>query len=927
MITTRISAGIARELRALGQREGATLFMTLLSAFAVLLSRQTGQSDIVIGAPVAGRTRAETEPLIGFFLNHLPLRVDLSGELTFCDLVARVRDVTLGAYAHQELPFELLLEHLRPERHPSHTPVFQAFFNLLNFGDPNGAHPYRDANETSPIDLTDPVLTWSPFDFTLYAAEQPTGIDLQLVYRTTLYDSERMAELLAQFSTVLDQVARDAAMAIGDLSLVTSRSRPRLPDPTAPLDDAWRGAVHTLFARQAAVRPGSLAVSDEDVAWTYAELDAHSARLAQRLRDDGIVADDVVAIYAHRSAPLVCAILGVMKAGATYIILDPAYPAARLIEYLELAKPVGWIALERAGAVPTALQAHLAAMEYRSRIALPAVMRFGATSDPENGATADQAGPDRIACISFTSGSTGKAKGVLQRHGPLTHFIPWVASTFGISSVDRFSMLSGLSHDPLQRDIFTPLALGASIHIPSADTIGTPGRLATWLGAERITISHMTPAMSQLLTQVMASKKNGGSTSPIDLRCVFFVGDKVTRSEIARLRALAPHVTCVNFYGSTETQRAVGYFVDERTGEPSVSDGQLAYRGPETLPAGRGIENVQLLVLNGPGQLAGVGELGEIHVRSPHLALGYLEDPMLTRARFVENPFTGRPGDTMYRTGDLGRYLPGGLVEFVGRADSQVKIRGFRVELAEIEARLRRHPQIRDVAVILRGAPPEEPRLAAYFVAGEPLTAKDLRQFVADRLPDYMIPSAFVALEALPMTPNGKLDRAALPDPEPAGDREVSVRGPRDAVDATLLSLWQQALGSTRFGIDDNFFELGGHSLLASQVLSRLSDACGVDVPLGRFFERPTIAELAEVVAAARVDGVHQARPPITPLARERYRARRDATGALAVPEALRQRIRELVSVATLPGSAPDKRSDGERYTGARVHRCWEDRR
>ena len=762
MLTVRVPATVVRELQAIGRREGATLFMTLLSAFALLLSRQTGQTDIVIGAPVAGRTHAETEPLIGFFLNHLPLRVGLAGRPTFRELVRHVRDVTLGAYEHQELPFELLLERLRPERHPSHTPVFQVFFNLLNFERPIGVSNAED-EEPVEVDASQATHTWSPFDFTLYAAEEGAGIELQLVYRTSLFEAERMAELLTQLSTLLAHIARDPEGPLETVSLVTARSRTFLPDPTLPLGDAWSGAVHSLFTGQAAAQPDAVAVSDEHGSLTYGELDALTDRLAGRLREDGVVAEDVVAIYAHRSAALVCAILGVMKAGATYIILDPAYPPARLIEYLELARPVAWVRLEAAGPVPDPIHAYLAGIDCRSHVEIPRRPSLEEAYTVEGIVAADPVGPDRIACISFTSGSTGRAKGVLQRHGPLTHFTPWIARTFSVTRAERFSMLSGLSHDPLQRDIFTPLVLGASIHIPAHDILGTPGRLAAWFRDEGITVGHLTPAMCQVFTQHASDAPlYGGSLSPLaDLRLVFFVGDKVTRTEISRLRVVAPDVTCVNFYGSTETQRAVGYFVDAPV--PGA-----AWHGDtrETLPVGRGVEDVQLLVLTSAGGLAGVGELGEIHVRSPHLASGYLQDPVLTRERFLLNPFTGVPGDRMYRSGDLGRYLPDGNVEFVGRVDSQVKIRGFRVEPAEIEALLRSRPDIQDVAVVPRAHGEAGPRLLAYVVpVGDAVADRELRRFVADRLPDYMVPAAFVTLDALPMTPNGKLDRAALPDP------------------------------------------------------------------------------------------------------------------------------------------------------------------
>lgn len=930
-IATRLPAGVARQLRSFGQQEGATLFMTLLSAFAVLLSRQTGHDDLVIGAPVAGRTQAETEPLVGLFLNHLPIRIRLAGAATFRDLVGRVREATLGAFAHQEMPFELLLQHVKPERHASVTPIFQAFFNHLNFGGPTvdpaagtAGREEEDAETESPIrlEISRPADTWSPFDFTLYSAEQPDGIDLQLAYRTSLYDAERMAELLAQFSAVVHQVCADPSIPLDRISLSTDRSHPVLPDPAAPLAYEWPGAVQRMFQRQALAHPRRLAVRDDEVAWTYSELDARSSRIARRLRADGIGEGDVVAIYAHRSAALVCAILGVLEAGAAYLILDPGYPPRRLAEYVDRAAPAGWITIERAGSVASALQERIDARPWRSRISIGTsemddLPGAADASAPARAATATAVirpgatKADTIACVSFTSGSTGTPKAILQQHGGLSSFAPWAARQFGLTERDRFTMLSGLSHDPLQRDIFTPLAIGASIHIPAADDIGTSGRLVAWMREHGITVANLTPALAQMAATRAATR---ASSRADHLSLVFFVGEALTRSHVAQVRAWAAAAVCVNLYGATETQRALGYYIDApaTTAAAAVAvtvSGMPARR--EVLPVGRGVPGTQLLVLAAPDRRAGIGEIGEIYVRSPYLAGGYLGEPSLTAERFIMNPFTRVPGDRMYRTGDLGRYLPDGSVELAGRMDAQTKIRGFRVELAEVEAQLARHPRVREAAVLLRDPANTDAGLAAYVVADGPVTPKELRRFLAESLPDYMAPSIFILIDALPITPNGKLDRPALPAASApllaSAVPDHGIRGPRDAVEATLLSLWRQALGRSGFGIDDNFFELGGHSLLAAQVLARVADALRIDIPLGRFFERPTIAELSETIATARIDGRHAARPPITPIVRHRHRARQTAPGVLDMSAELREHIRVMMRATVAPARTPDR--------------------
>jgi amino acid adenylation domain-containing protein len=786
---------------------------------------------------------------------------------------------------------------LRPERHAGRTPVFQTFFNLLNYAsrDPSAAAGRVATRAVTSDDEADPVPTWSPFDFTLYAEPRAVGLRLQVVYRSALFDTDRMRDLLDQVAGVAVQAVDDPAQRIGELTLVTRRARTSLPDPRTRLRDDWHGAVHTLFAAHAQAHPARVAVADPDAAWSYGRLDERSTALAAHLRARGIGREDVVAIHARRDGSLVWAILGVLKAGAAYTILDPVYPVARLLDYVAAAQPAALLALSSAGPVPDELVAGLDGVGCQCRLEIPplaAADLLELPTDPFDPSTVDPVDADSLACLAFTSGSTGRPKAVEQRHGPLTHFLPWTAETFELGPADRFSMLSGLSHDPLQRDIFTPLCVGASVHVPPPDAIGTPGRLAGWLRAEQVTIAHLTPALNQVLT----SHLDAGADEPLpDLRHVFFVGDKVSRADIGRIRALAPQVTCISLYGATETQRAAGFHVEPPATDSSVAP--VTEPSPsELLPVGRGLPDVQLLVLTPDGRPAGVGELGEIWVRSPHLARGYRNDEALTRERFLSGLFSGAMGDLVYRSGDLGRYRADGLIMFAGRADLQLKVRGFRLEPAEVEAALTVDSRVRAAAVMLRTAPAGDERLVAY-VAWRPGNVPEVRQvraLVADRLPDYMVPSAFVFLDALPLTPNGKLDIAALPDPfQPGGGEEVGA-APRDEVERTIAEVWSRLLGGGRVGVDENFFELGGHSLLATQALSRIRDAFGVEVGLGRFFERPTVAGLADAVAEARVLGGGR-RPPLRPEGRERHLAQRSSSGELIIPGALRAMLRELM--------------------------------
>ena len=857
----RLPRELGEALRRLSRGEGVTLYMLLLAAFKTLLFRQTRQEDVVVGTPIAGRNQAEVENLIGFFVNTLVLRTDLSGNPRFRELLARVREVTLGAYAHQELPFEKLLEELQPERSMSHTPLFQVYFNMLNF----------PATEIALPGLTVALLASpeveSKFDLTVYVKDEGDGIDCELVYNADLFSRERMAETVAQYLHLLAQIVERPDARLDEFSLVTLEAAMVLPDPTTALSDKWLGSVPERFSAQAKRAPFNLAVADKDETWNYRDLDARSSQLARHLMAGGVMPGDRVAIYAHRSAPLVWALLGVLKAGGAFVILDPAYPAARHVACMELAEPRAWIQLEAAGELPRALAAYLDAADVRCRVVLPRRALADAQGLFVEHPTAEpdiQLGPDDLAYVAFTSGSTGVPKGVLGRHCSLTHFIPWLQRTFRLDESDRFSLLSGIAHDPLHRDVFTPLQLGASVRVPDQEEIPVPGRVAEWMKRESVSVAHLTPAMGQLLTEGEPSE------AVMSLRYVFLVGDVLTRRDVARLRAMAPAVTCVNYYGSTETQRAVSYNVVRDETE----------QGKEILPLGHGIEDVQLLVLTPALQLCGVGEPGEIFLRSPHVALGYLSDDVLTRERFITNPFTSREGDRLYKTGDLGRYLPDGGVEPLGRGDLQVKIRGFRVELGEIEAVLGQHAGVREAVVIAREDAGREKRLVGYVVpqhaevlgngsveSGRRLDA-ELREYLKERLPDYMVPSDFVLLEGLPLTPNGKVDRRSLPEPAPPRrDAAGEPVAPRTPVEEVLAAVWSVVLGVERVGVNDNFFELGGHSLLATQVIARVRVAFRVELPLRRMFETPTVAGIAAWIEAALKSSSTSDAPPLKPAA------------------------------------------------------------
>jgi len=675
------------------------------------------------------------------------------------------------------------------------------------------------------------------FDLSLYAFEEGRTIALDAVYNADFFDAWRMEELLDQLTLVLREAADSPGRALADFSLVTHRARTELPDTRAPLSETWHGPVQDRFAARAANHPSALAVADSHGAWSYGELDARSNRLARWLLDRGVRRGDAVAVWAHRSASTAWAMLGVLKAGAATVLLDPSHPVQRLAACLEEARPKALLEIEEAGAVPDGLSAFVESELGAARAVLPPLGAHA--QDPFAGVPADpvgvQVGPDDIACITFTSGSTGAPKGVRGRHGSLSHFQPFLERRFGIGGDDRFSMLSGLAHDPLQRDVFTPLMAGGAVCVPAPADLD-PSRLARWAARERVTVMHLTPAMAKILAGDIDPKERRLD----DLRLVFLVGEQLMRRDVERLRRLAPEATLVNLYGTTETQRAVGHLVLPPGGELRAEDGSPL--SCEVIPVGVGMEDVQLLIRDEAGRKAGLCEIGEVWVRSPHLALGYLDDD-LTHERFV-----GAGDRRAYRTGDWGRYLRGGVVTIAGRRDEQVNVRGFRVELGEVESALASQAGIRDAVAVLDG----EDRLVGYVTpsTGARLDPVALREATRGRLPDYMVPAAVVVLDELPLTPNRKVDRRALPAPRWSGaSAYVAPRSPDEEI---ACALFAEVLGVDRVGTADSFFDLGGHSLLATRLVSRARSTLATEVSLRALFEAPTPAGLARAVAAAR---------------------------------------------------------------------------
>lgn len=839
----RLEPALRARIVALSRRENATLFMTLFAAFAQLMARHSGQDDVPIGLAVAGRSAAETENAVGLFINTLVLRTRLQRDMRFDELLRTVRECALGAYAHQDLPFERLVEELRPPRDVSRTPLFQVLFNMLDLGMPSTLR--LPSIEIAPFSQSPPPDLQAKFDLTLYVHDDQRSLGLAAVYNADLFSADRVEDLVDQYVDLLGGVCDAPACTTWEVPLVTARAARVLPDPKTPLNRVWNESVQSRVARHAAVAPMRPAVQDVAGTMTYGELETLSNQLARHLIGAGIGREDRVVIYADRNAGLAWALLGVLKAGAAFVLLDSAYPPASIVARLGVAKPKAWIDL--AGCP----------LDDGIETALSGLVRVAWSADATDGQTGwrecppdtlpVQVEPDDLAYLVFTSGSTGAPKAIAGAHAPLSHFFQWHQDTWGLGPDDRFSALSGLSHDPLLRDVLGALWVGATVLVPDPDVFGAPADLLQWLEREAVTVMHLTPAMADLL---MIEQTPGSLRILSALRRVFFGGDVLTAGTVAAVRHLAPAAECVNFYGASETPQAMAFY--RVSGDPDTHPAQR-------IPLGGGIADVQLLVLNENDRLCGIGELGEICVRTPYLARGYVEDMASTAARFVANPATGNFADRMYRTGDLGRYRPDGMVEFAGRRDTQVKLRGFRVELGEVEAVLGAHPAVRQAVVLARDVGLGDLRLVAYiaYQPGDTLTVSEIRRYLRREVPDYMVPSVFVTLDTIPLTPNGKVDRAAMPDPfKNAMPTTASHEPPSSDMEQLLAEIWRDILGIERVGANDNFFELGGHSLLSLRVAAAVRKKTGrLMDPRTLFFQN--LRQIATAIPAwpSTIDG------------------------------------------------------------------------
>ncbi|MBD2562852.1 MULTISPECIES: non-ribosomal peptide synthetase [Nostoc] len=812
------------------RQEGATLFMTLFAAFVTLLYRYTDSDDIVVGTPIANRDRLELEGLIGFFVNTLVLRTDLSGNPSFQQLLSRVRQLTLQAYAHPDLPFEELVKALQPQRDLSHTPLFQVMFVLQN----------APISEVELAGLTISSLpaqsATAKFDLTLSMQNTATGLVSVWQYNADLFDASTIERMRGHFQTLLEGIVANPQEQISQLPLLTEIEQQQLllKWNDTGVDYPQDKCIHQLFEEQVERTPDAVAVVYENQHLTYHELNCRANQLAHYLKSLGVKADVLVGICVERSLEMVVGLLGILKAGGAYLPLASDYPTERLRLMLEDAQVSVLLTQQK---LLDRLPEHTA-----QRVCLDADWQLISQLSQDNLIPETQA--TNLAYVIYTSGSTGQPKGVLIAHQGLLNLVFWHQRTFKITTLDKATQLAGTAFDAAVWELWPYLTAGASIYLVKPEILLSPVDLQDWLESKKITISFLpTPMAEQLLSLEWPE-----STT---LRTMLTGGDKLHRYP----SGLLPFQV-VNNYGPTENTVVT-------TSGLVVSNGRDNNISP---PIGRPIANIEIYILDSYLQPVPVGVPGELHIGGAGLAKGYLKRPELTQEKFIPHPFSDEPHSRLYKTGDKARYLNDGNIEYIGRIDDQVKIRGFRIELSEIEAVLSQHSDVQLSCVIAREDTPGDKRLVAYVVAHQDCkpAISELRQFLKTKLPEYMVPSAFVILESLPLTSNGKVDRRALPKPDLDTTILEKYVAPRTPIEEMLALLWAQVLKLELVGIYDNFFELGGHSLLATQLVSRIRTWFKVELPLRELFASATVVELAQSIGRLQQQDLELSTPFIT---------------------------------------------------------------
>ena len=832
-----LSVAIRDALKRTAQQVGATLFMALLAGWKGLLYRYTGVTDLVVGTPLTNRNRVEFEQLIGLFLNTVVLRTRVSGDLSFRQLVSRVRDVCLAAFSHQDLPFERLVEALRPDRRLSAHPLFQVMFTM-------------QASGMSPPDMGGAIhidTGTSKFDLLLTMAETSHGLAGTIEYSTDLFDAVTIDRMVGHLTTLLESAVRDPNGQLRDLRILTPPEVEQLAAWNAPTSRRWADvSVDQLFLRSVAQNGHRVALEGHGQDVTYAALDHRAERVADHLRALGVGPDVRVAVCLSRSARTIACLLGILKAGGAIVPLEPTYPAERL-EYI-LRNSRAAVLLTEKSPEPS----HVTGYRTVSVETCETPVRRMSSRARHN-----MRSLDHLAYVVYTSGSTGRPKGVAMPHRAFGNLITWQLSRPGFRRHARTALLTPFSFDVSLQEIFATLCSGGTLVVPPPDARSDPAVLVRFCCSKRIERVFLPYVGLEELARIAVA----ADSVPEALIEIITAGEQLqVRSSLVSFMDRLPHATLYNQYGPSETHVATEFPL---TGAPDS--------WPALPPIGRPIAGTHVYILDRDLNPVPIGVQGEIHLGGASLARGYLEAPDLTAERFVPDPREGTAGGRLYRSGDLGKYLPDGTIEFLGRDDDQVKIRGFRVELAEVEAVLHDHPAVRACACALRRDTPVGPHLVACVVGAGQVTAEDLRRHLSRLLPDYMIPSQFIFTDTLPLTPSGKIDRAAVATlSQRSAPKTCSTKRPRTQMEKMVARIWCSVLALDAVGVHDNFFALGGHSLLAIRVATELGEAFGVEVPVRRIFESPTVTEQARAILEAQVarHGAEQAEELLTAVER-----------------------------------------------------------
>ena len=839
-VSTSIDGGLADQLRQVATGQGTTLFAVLLAAYSVVLARLTGSDDLLIAVPMAARVKRETESVVGLFMNTVVIRVQIDRDGTLGDLLRSVHAATVRAMEHQDLPFARVVELVKPDRDPARLPLVQVMFAMeesWTFPDRGGLRWRPEMVEIDTVKL----------EIELAVADAPTGPQVRITYNTALFESATAERLARNLLTVLAQMAATPTAKTSDLFVLVEREAAALaqwnatakPSPTG--DDV---TLRDLFEQQAKRTPDAIAVIGDQGKLSYAQLDSAADVIAHRLIAAGVAGESVVAVLAERSAELVTALVGVVKTGAAFLSLDPEYPPERLA-YM----------LADSGVRIVLVQRHIG--DLLPEPGPPVLYLDDAPTWPVRATDGHRPGlhVDNAAYLIYTSGSTGRPKGVINTHRGLLNRLDWMRSALSFDATDVLLQKTSVSFDVSVWEFFLPLTTGASLAMARPGGHRDPGYLREAIASFGVTVLHFVPSMlNPFLADTEAADDDPRATFAT-LRRIVCSGEELPVALARRCLEVLPGVSIQITYGPAEAAISVTTWQATPT----------TLAGRSRVPIGGPVSNVRIHILDNQLRPVPVGAVGELYLGGVQVGRGYHRWPALTAQRFVPDPF-GPAGSRLYATGDHGRWRSDGTIEFMGRVDGQVKLRGMRIELGEIEVALREQPGVSDAAVAVKEIKPDDKRLVGYIVGATAPDAAALRTALKARLPDYMVPTAFVVLDALPLTGSGKMDRRALPEPDWGAVTGQAPVAPRTPVEAHLAAIFAEVLGlPTPVGVNDNFFALGGHSLTATRLLARIRAVCGVDLPVRTLFTDPTVAGVAAALAAADsrvVDSLDPARWP-----------------------------------------------------------------